>query len=63
MVPSPRPQSSDSAQEHAAEQAQQGLQYMGSSTGDRVANLARGIDCFVEALRFFTPRPFPADMP
>ena len=37
-----------------------GAAYAGLPSGDRAANLARAIECFTEALRFFTAEAAPA---
>ena len=38
-----------------------GTAYASLPTGDRAANLARAIDCYTQALRFYTAEAAPAD--
>ena len=59
MAPLRRAHGSDSGQEHAAQQAELGLHYLGSRTGDRGANLARAIESYTQALRFYTAETYP----
>ena len=54
------PQHPGSPAEHAQQQWQQGAQYLGLTTGDRATNLQRSIECFTEALRFYTAQTAPA---
>jgi hypothetical protein len=44
---------------YAIEQFELGAHYSDLLTGDRAANLARAIDCYSQALRFFTAEETP----
>jgi tetratricopeptide (TPR) repeat protein len=47
--------------EYATRQFDLGLHYYELPTGDRGANLQRSIECFTEALRFYTAEAAPSD--
>jgi CHAT domain-containing protein/tetratricopeptide (TPR) repeat protein len=54
-----RHKGSDPGRKFAREQFGLGLRYQRLLTGDRTANLQRSIECFTEALRFFTVETTP----
>ena len=58
-----RLKSSDPGRKYATEQFELGLHYYQLPTGDRGANLQRSIECFTEALRFFTAEAAPLSTP
>ena len=55
-----RSKGSGSELKYAREQFDLGSQYFDLPTGDRGRNLQRSIECFTEALRFFTAETSPA---
>jgi len=55
-----RQQSSRSGKRYATEQLKLGFRYYQLHTGDRGANLQRSIDCYTEALRFYTAETDPS---
>jgi CHAT domain-containing protein/tetratricopeptide (TPR) repeat protein len=55
-----RQKDADPRRKDATEQFELGVHYYHLPTGDRGANLQRSIECFTEALRFFTAEAAPA---
>ena len=56
-----RQKSSNSGRKYATKQFKLGLHYRQLPTGDHRANLQRSIECFTEALRFFTAEATPLE--
>ena len=56
-----RQQRSRPRRKYALEQFELGLHYYRLTGGDRAANLARAIECYTEALRFYTAQAAPSD--